>query len=564
MSTHPGSVLHIIDTTGPGGAETIFTQLAAYTQELGCRSIALIRGPGWVEQELNRLGIETRIIDCKGSFNIRYLRRLVNIIRTEQIDLVQAHLLGSSLYASLAGILTRTPVISTFHGHVDVSPNERFRLAKFLVVQLGSRHIISVTQQLAAMLKGISTVAARKVVTIPNGIDIHAFSQKGSRSIRQDLQVPSDAILIGCLGNVRRAKNYNLAIDTLKLIIQRGLNAKLVIAGDDSNQLAKEHRQYADSLDLSNHVIWLGFYKDTPAFLNSIDVFLLSSSSEGHPLALTQAMAAGVPIVSTECGVEEIVRHRETAMIADKGDANGLADYVIEVFRDSAFRAQITAAARAQAQETFSLEAMCRRYRTLYQSFLPDHDGTANRFWLSQKIVNHYGSKRALLVTFRHFSENLISQKYKRYQKVPEDVTRVVFVCKGNICRSAVAEYAFRNHSEVPAVSIGLDTQSGKEGNARIVHYASECGIDMRAHRATAFDDFKAKPGDLFVCMEPNHINELEALNQPDQIVLLGYFGQPRKLYIHDPYSSDDTYARKCTNYIVAATKNLASQLKTT
>ncbi len=563
MSTRQGAILHLIDTTGPGGAETIFTQLAAYSQELGYRSVAVIRGPGWVEQELARLGIDTRIIDCKGSFNTKFLGALKEIVRSEHIDLIQAHLLGSSLYASLAGLLTGTPVVSTFHGHVDVSPNERLRLAKFLLIQQGSSHIIAVTQQLRAMLAAVPTLSSSKVKTIPNGIDTTIFAPGPAAPFREEFNIPSEAILLGCLGNVRKAKNYNIAIKALALLNKQGIDARLLIAGDDKNKLAEEHRQYADELGIAAKILWLGFYTDTPAFLNAIDIFLLSSSSEGHPLALTQAMATGVPIVTTKCGVEEIVEHRKTALIVENGNAGQLAEHIVELSQNPQLRDQLVAAAQTLAKDTLSLTAMCERYQALYDGLLtPSGSEQPKRSWVIQHIINRYGSKKALLTTLRHSANDLLGQKYRKYRRVPSHVNRVVFVCKGNICRSAVAEYAFRQSSHLVTTSIGLDTHTGKEGNARIAGYAKNVGIDMTNHRTTSVKDFTAQEGDLFVCMEPDHALAVEKLFGADKTILLGCFGQPKRLYIHDPYSSADRYAETCTSYIIQTSKNLADQIE--
>lgn len=560
MSHPQGSILHLIDTTGPGGAETIFTQLAAYTQNQGFRSIAAIRGPGWVQRELERLGVETRVINCKGSFNISFLRSLRDIIRTEEIDLIQAHLLGSSLYGSLAGLWTRTTVISTFHGHVDVSPNERLRLLKFLIIQLGSQSIVAVTQKLRDMLIQVPTVSASKVTTIPNGIDTTLYAPGPAAPLRRDYDVPDSTIIVGCLGNVRRAKNYNLALETLKVLDDKGVDARLFIAGDDTNSLAKEHKQYAQELNIQNKIVWLGFYKDTPAFLNAIDVFLLSSSSEGHPLAITQAMAAGVPIVATQCGVEEILKHGETAMLVECGNARQLAENILNVYQSSSLKNQLTEKARLAVKQTFSLDAMFENYITLYRAHMRNNiESTQTPSWLRTQIIKRYGSKRGLANSLKHSTVNLLTGKNKKYRTLPENVGRVVFVCKGNICRSAVAEHAFRKYSMVPTASIGLDTHTGKAGHDPIVHYARSIGIDMTDHLTTAAEDFTPLKNDLFVCMEPGHIESLRRIYGNVNIILLGYFGNPRKIYIHDPYSSPISYAQSCTDYIANSAHALAA-----
>jgi glycosyltransferase involved in cell wall biosynthesis len=366
----PPAILHLIDTTGPGGAETIFTQLAHATQNLGYRTIAVIRGPGWVAAELERLGITTLIIDCKGSFNVSFLRKLMRLIRDEKIVLIQSHLLGSNVYASLAGLLTGTPVFSTFHGFVDVSPTERLRLIKFLLIQLGSKTVIAVTEQMREMLQSIPTVSRRKVITIANGVDTDVFKKDKGLPLREQYNLAEDSTLIGCLGNVRKAKNYSLAIETLQKLRKEGTNAVLLIAGDDKNALAKTHRNYAKELGVAESVIWLGFLQDTPGYLNGLDVFLLSSSSEGHPLALTQAMAVELPIVATRCGIEELVSHEDTVLLASVGDAAALAKEILRIISAPDLKRNLIKKARKLAEEHLSLNAMRKHYLELYQPYL--------------------------------------------------------------------------------------------------------------------------------------------------------------------------------------------------
>ncbi|WP_111641464.1 glycosyltransferase [Marinimicrobium alkaliphilum] len=559
MSQHPGSILHLIDTTGPGGAETVFTQLAAHTHREGYRTLAIIRGPGWVRDELERLNIETRIINCKGSFNLTFLRELIRTIRQERACLIQAHLLGSSVYASLAGLLTRTPVISTFHGHVDVSPKERLRWAKFLIIQLGSKKVIAVTQKLATMLNNVKTLSVRRITTIPNGIDTDHFEQAPPAPLRETYGIPATALVIGCLGNVRPAKNYTLAIDTLKQLTDDGADAYLLIAGDDTNTLAQSVKAHVESLGMSDRVRWLGFYGDNAGYLKGLDVFLLTSSSEGHPLALTQAMAAGTPIVSTASGVEEIVSHGKEALIDHTHTARALAEQILTLTGNDAERSSLVDQAKHLASERYSQRAMIAAYDSLYrehQRLRPKHTKAA------QFIIDRFGSKRALLTTVNLTLTDVFTRRYDRYKQIPDAIGRVVFVCKGNICRSAAAEAVFRASSDIPTASVGLDTQTGHPADPRINRIANAAGLDMSHHRTTAARDFQPQPGDLYICMEPRHLPLLQEQLGDVPAVLLGTITKPTRLYIHDPYSSSDAYAQRCTQSITARTKQLAQQLE--
>ena len=97
------TILRLIETKGPGGAETVFINLFEAFEGGDFRSVALVAHGGWVHHALERAGVSAYTCDAKGSFNFGYLSKIVRVVRREQVDLIEAHLSGASLYASLAG-----------------------------------------------------------------------------------------------------------------------------------------------------------------------------------------------------------------------------------------------------------------------------------------------------------------------------------------------------------------------------------------------------------------------------------------------------------------------------
>jgi glycosyltransferase involved in cell wall biosynthesis len=200
------TILHIIDTTGPGGAETVFIDLITHLPAEKYRSIIVIRGKGWVYEELGRRGITPILLEAKGSFNWRYLKNLVSLIRSERVDLVQSHLLGSNIYASLAGLLSRTPVIATFHGMVDVAEKERLLWLKFAAINHGAVAIVAVSNDLRDNIVNRTSLRSDKTKVIYNGISTEDFKRPKSNRLRQQFGWGEDEMIIGSLGNIRLAK----------------------------------------------------------------------------------------------------------------------------------------------------------------------------------------------------------------------------------------------------------------------------------------------------------------------------------------------------------------------
>lgn len=177
-------------------------------------------------------------------------------------------------------------------------------------------------------------------------------------------------------------------------------------------------------------------------------------------------------------------------------------------------------------------------------------------------IMNTFGSKRGLLRYVRdtvHFRFGFF-RLYTRLEKPPE---RLVFVCRGNICRSALAERVFKSHSDIPVISLGLNTHTGKGANQRLLKTAYETkNIDLSSHKTTSAEDYVPSSGDVFVCMEAGHIKEVESLGYSGPFLLLGSFGRKKTIRINDPYSANDNFMEKTIDDIVYHTAELAKSLK--
>jgi len=360
------TILHIIDTTGPGGAETVFLELVKKTHEQGYHAIALIRGPGWVKSQLDAMGTTTLVFNSKGSLNLSFLKFLLSTVREYQVDVIQAHLFGSALYASLAAIFCRVPTFSTIHGLVDISPNEKFKGLKTLILSLGSTKLLAVTDRINQLLTSLPFIPATKVQTIYNGIDLSRFEKIACHKLSS--QLPKHDLVIGSLGNIRQPKNYPLAIETIAQLHKQGIIAHYFIAGQGNEAQMQPLLQLAEQHKISEYFHLLGFIDNAQEFLSELDIFLMTSSSEGHPLALTQAMACKLPIVTTPNGVQEIIDHDVEAIITTEHKSELLAEGIHQLYLDKSHAEKISNNAFNKSKALFSLDAMCNQYLQLYSN----------------------------------------------------------------------------------------------------------------------------------------------------------------------------------------------------
>jgi glycosyltransferase involved in cell wall biosynthesis len=361
------SIVHAIDTGGPGGAETVFLQCATRLDPSRFRCTAVVDNDNWLAQQLRARGQTPLIESAKGSFNLRYLRRIAAIARDVKADLICAHLYGSAVYASVLGAFSGIPVVSVFHGGVDIASRDRFTALKAALIRRGSRKVVFVSQSLREELAGTLRIPAARSAVIPNGVDTTMFSPGRDEAIRADLRLPQDAVLVGAIGNIRPAKAYDNFLYAARALADRSERFYFAIAGQYSGRLADQLMALRSELKLEKRVFFLGLRSDVTTVLRNLDIFALSSKTEGFSIACVEAMSCGIPVVATRCGGPEEILDSESGVLVAPGNPGELAEAIYRIAEDPRKARALTHAARQRAQEEFSLATMLARYERLFE-----------------------------------------------------------------------------------------------------------------------------------------------------------------------------------------------------
>ncbi|MGH8201352.1 MAG: glycosyltransferase [Steroidobacteraceae bacterium] len=377
---HLISVLHIIDTAGPGGAETVFLQTATRLDPARFQPTAVIGGAGWLAKQLEHSGLPSYIVPAKGSFNVRYLSMLLRLARQHRSDVIVAHLYGSAVYASLVGTLLSIPVVSVLHGQSDVHDSERFSSVKAAIVRRRSRKVVFVSERLRDHLQSRLRLTAAQCAAIPNGVDIDEFRPHRDRSLRAELGLTDDTALIGAIGNVREPKAYDVLLRAARTLLDRSQRFHMVIAGDCANALGRQLQQLSRDLGTERNVTFLGLRPDVSRILNNLDAFVLSSVTEGFSIACIEAMACGVPVVATRSGGPEQILEDEAGLLVPTADPPALALAIERILSSEELAATLTARGTKRVHERYSLTTMLTRYEALLEEVVANSSRiTANR-----------------------------------------------------------------------------------------------------------------------------------------------------------------------------------------
>lgn len=364
------TILHIIDTTGPGGAETVFLNLLRELATTEFRSVVVLRGEGWVAEKVRAIGISPHFIDSKGSFNLGYIKALRRLLVNEQVDLIHAHLLGSNVYGAILALICRKPMIATFHGAVDVADRERFLKTKFFLIGLGASKIVCVSKRLHTELSARSMLPQRKVKLIYNGVNPSLFVNDSAGGLKQELGLKPDTILVVSIGNIRPAKGYEYLVNAALLMSEVDPNTHFIVVGHPRDTLFKKLKRQISEAHQKPNVHWLGFRDDVADILRQADMFLLPSVSEGFSISTVEAMMAGVPVIATRSGgPEELIVDGETGFLIPVRDSAAIVT-AIEKLKFPEIRQSVVARARTNASEKFGLATMLQEYRGLYQQLI--------------------------------------------------------------------------------------------------------------------------------------------------------------------------------------------------
>lgn len=358
-------IVHLITSLGLGGAERQLKALVTGQENTASIHIVIsLQDEGVIGQQLGN--VKLYCLNLQKS--LKGLWELYKILRHEKPDVLQTWLYHADLIGFFIGKLACVPRIvwNIRCSNMDLSRYSKtttmvVRLLKFL-----SRfpHAIVTNSHAGRIFHEKFGYKSRRWIHIPNGIDTEVFKPNkiSGQKLRKQLVIPEDALVIGMVGRVDPMKDYETFLKAMDVLSKNYQNLYCLIAGTETDTT---HWPITPS-----RFYRLGIWEDIPSLLNTFDVMVLSSLSEGFPNVVGEAMACGVPAIVTDVGDVALLIENKGQLISPRNvDAlimalKKLIDLSIEE------RAKIGLQSREKILNTYSLSVMRKRYNQFYEQLI--------------------------------------------------------------------------------------------------------------------------------------------------------------------------------------------------
>ena len=308
------------------------------------------------------------------SYGMSLTSTILDVLEYEDLDLIHGHYaIPHAVSAYLAKQILRkrgsdVKIVTTLHGTditlVGLEPSF-LPLVKFSIEE--SDGVTAVSEFLKQKTLANYHID-KEIEVIYNFIDTERFRPLESNSFRQRIAPDGEKILMHT-SNFRPVKRVPDTIQVLKHVKEQGVAAKLVLIGDGPDR--SECERLSRELGLKQDVTFLGKQDCLTELLSAANIFLLPSQSESFGLAALEAMACGVPIVSSSTGgIPELNIHNTTGFIAELGDTEKIAKYVIELLTNEKKHAVFSENCRRRALEEFDTQLIIPKYLAYYERIL--------------------------------------------------------------------------------------------------------------------------------------------------------------------------------------------------
>lgn len=370
-SARPG-LAYVVNSLNPGGTEKLVVEMSlAFATEFDLRVFCLDE-PGLWAGRLRERGIPVYGLWRQPGLDVAMPVKLARHFRRHRTRIVHAHQCTPWFYAALARLLYPAPrLLLEEHGRFfpEVENRKRAWFNRWIIKPLTHR-VVAVSEDVRERLRRYEGLPHQAIAVVYNGVAPEPLLDAATRiALRREWGFAPEDFVIGTVGRFDPIKNLPLLVNSLARAAAEAPNIRGLLVGDGPEFPAT--RDLIERLHLADSVRLTGFREDARALVQCMDLFVLSSFSEGTSMALLEAMAAGVPVAVTSVGGNpEIVLDGGTGWVVPSDSAEAMTGAILDAATDTAKRSAMGAAGRERFEQRFAFDRMIGRYRQCYRELI--------------------------------------------------------------------------------------------------------------------------------------------------------------------------------------------------
>lgn len=367
------TLTYVVNSLNPGGTEKLVVEMSLSFRPEFEVVVLCLDEPGLWADELRSRGISVHCLWRQPGLDFAVSVRLANYFRRFNTQIVHAHQTTPWFYAALSRLLYSEPrLLFEEHGRFfpEVRNPKRILLNRLLVKKLTHR-FVAVSQDIRERLREYEGLDADRIEVIYNGVRAEPLLGASEREVlRSELGFTPGSFVVGTVGRFDPIKNLPMLVASLARACKEVEALRGLLVGDGA--AFPEIHSLVEKTGLHDRVRLTGFRSDARKLIGCMDLFVLSSFSEGTSMALLEAMMAGVPVAVTRVGGNpEIVVDGESGWVVPSNSITALTAAIVESASNAQKRQRIAAAAKRRFEDQFAFDRMIENYRKQYRTLLP-------------------------------------------------------------------------------------------------------------------------------------------------------------------------------------------------
>jgi len=329
-------------------------------------SVLCIESPlGPFAEELQNNGIEFHQFNRKQGFDTNLIKQIRKAIKTNNVDIIHCHQYTPWVYGVIAAAFTKTKVIFTEHGRFYPDSSTWKRKLINPILNLFTDQVTAISKATKQALTEFENIPEKSIDVIYNGITPLKINQVEVDKLREKLAIPKNHTILGTIARFDPIKNHTMMLNAFSLVLKQQPNTTLIIVGDGDERTNIE--ACINKLNISENVMLTGYQIQPKNYLALMNIYLLSSFSEGTSMTLLEAMSLSKPCVVTNVGGNpEVVMNSKSGFVTPNDNAIKFAQGIMKTIKSTMISEGLGRVSKNRFDKCFSEAAMNEQYQKLY------------------------------------------------------------------------------------------------------------------------------------------------------------------------------------------------------